>query len=90
MTKYDKAQNQFEIAKSLLPKYNLTLKKGMAVFTGTGDSLIYYFNECDVPLTIKLTTQSIKNIDKRILFYWTIYKNNKTFFEKTLDKMEKV
>ena len=27
MTKYDKAQNQFEIVKSLLPKYNLTLKK---------------------------------------------------------------
>ena len=41
MTKYDKAQNQFEIVKSLLPKYNLTLKKGMVVFTGTEGIVLY-------------------------------------------------
>lgn len=69
MTKYDKAQNQFEIVKSLLPKYNLTLKKGMVVFTGTGDSLIYYFNESSTPLIIKITTQTEKNLIKKIDFY---------------------
>ena len=63
------AQKQFDTVKLLLPKYNLSLKKGVAVYTGTGDSLIYYFNESSVPLIIRLTTQTEKNLIKKLDFY---------------------
>ena len=39
------------------------------IYWNRGDSLIYYFNESSTPLIIKITTQTEKNLIKKIDFY---------------------